>query len=104
MCHGLSTNTKGYDNSSARCTLTVGVSGNIGMRLLVVTASSRSLPAVTWGNAVETFETASYTCPPIRFVSAGPRPLYGTCSMSTLAIIKNSTEARCDVLPTPPVP
>src|SRR5256885_13594261 len=32
---------------------------------------------------------------------AGPAPLYGTCTISARARMRNSSPARCDELPTP---
>ena len=41
------------------------------------------------------------TWPPIRSMSAGPAPLYGTCSMSQPVINLNSSPDRCTEVPLP---
>src|SRR6185295_7158362 len=60
-----------------------GISGKNAERFAVVTASARNLPALTCGSAEASVEIMSCICPPIRSVSAGPSPFYGTCTMST---------------------
>ena len=41
------------------------------------------------------------TWPPIRSVSAGPAPLYGTCSIWQPVIDLNSSPERCTEVPLP---
>ena len=55
--------------------ITVGVLGSAGMRLPVVTASTRSLPALICGIAVEALLKKTSVWPPRRSLMAGPVPL-----------------------------
>ena len=57
----------------------VGISGAVGERVFVVTASARSFPPSTCGHAEGMLSNMNCTCPPIRSVMAGALPLYGTC-------------------------
>src|SRR5215468_430069 len=72
---------------------TVGMSGNTGERVAVVTASARSLPPLTY--SIDEDMVANMTCtgPPSRSTSAGPAPRYGTCTRVTPVIILNSSPA-----------
>ncbi|MNT67001.1 hypothetical protein D3C72_2051110 [compost metagenome] len=70
-------------------------------RLAVVTASMRVCPVRTEARAGGMPENAMSTWPPERSVMACELPLYGTCSMSTLACCANRAPARCSVEPCP---
>src|SRR5262245_60063274 len=80
---------------------TVGTSGSTGERVAGVTANGRSLPVRMC--SVNDSMPSNMTCarPPSRSVSAGAAPRYGTWSMSTPAIILNSSPAMCGVVPLP---
>ena len=54
---------------------TVGISGAPGLRLSVVTASGRSLPARTWPIAAGMVTISKETWPPMVSMRAGPPPL-----------------------------
>lgn len=56
---------------------TVGTSGSDGRRVAVVTASARSLPAFTCGDALTTLSIMIGTCPAMTSISAGPLPCTG---------------------------
>ena len=73
-----------------------------GLRLhVLVTASGRSLPAWMCPSEEATLAKNSGTCPPITSFSAGPPPLYGTCTRLTPARCSNSAPARCWAEPLP---
>jgi len=77
------------------------MSGSASERLVVVTASARSVPALMYPIAAGVDSNVTCTCPPIRLVSEGPAPRYGTCTMSTPAIILNSSPAMWGPVPVP---
>src|SRR6266511_398703 len=70
---------------------TVGSSGSTSERVVLVTASPRSLPALMYSADVGTLSNITCTCPPSKSVSASAPPRYGTCTMSTPVIILNSS-------------
>ena len=65
---------------------TVGTSGSAAARLRPVCASTRSLPPLICGTAPGAFSNIIDTRPAMTSGSAGPLPLYGTCSRSTPAM------------------
>ena len=70
-------------------------------------ASARSpstLPFFTCGVAAVMVSKLYWIWPPIRSVSSGPLPLYGTCSASTPACSLNISSARCCAEPGPAEP
>src|SRR5256886_16766112 len=74
---------------------TVGISDNTSKRVAVVTASGRSLPALMC--SIDSGKGLKITCtwPPSRSVVAGAPPRYGTWTMSTPAVILNSSPTTC---------
>jgi hypothetical protein len=70
-------------------------------RLSVVTASPRTRPAFTCGIAVEGEAKTSCTSFESSAVIAGAPPLYGTCTIFTLAMLWRSSAARWPALPLP---
>src|SRR5215471_19208570 len=81
---------------------TVGMSGNTGERVAVVTASARSLPLLTYSIDEDMVANMTCTCPPSRSTSAGPAPRYGTCTRLTPVIILNSSPKIWFPEPMPP--
>ena len=79
----------------------VGTSGNASERLAVVTASARSLPALTYPIEDGIGSNVTCICPPSKSVSAGPMPRYGTWTRLIPAIIWNSSPATWPGLPLP---
>src|SRR5688572_7209106 len=79
----------------------VGSSGAAMERLAPVTATPRNFPARTCGKLEARFANITETWPAMRSVNAGAAPLYGTCTISTLAIELKSTAARCVDVPLP---
>src|SRR3546814_13736423 len=79
----------------------VGRSGAVGERLAVVTARARSLPPFTWGHDDGMLSNMNCTWPPIRSVTAGALPLYGTFSTSRPARSLNSPPAMWTEVPLP---
>src|SRR4249920_4265381 len=79
----------------------VGSSGAAGERDELVTASALSLPACTCGNTVGMVANNREVWPAIKSVMAGTLPLYGTCTMSTLAMDLNSSPDRWAAVPLP---
>src|SRR5262249_40023527 len=75
---------------------------NTGDRVVVVTASARSLPALTYSIDEDVLANMTCTCPPSRSASAGPAPRYGTCARSTPAIILNNSPNIWFPEPMPP--
>jgi hypothetical protein len=55
-----------------------GTCGSAGERVAVVTARARSLPALMYSIDDEMMANIASTCPPMRSVSAGAPPRYGT--------------------------
>ena len=51
-----------------------------------------------------TLANSTCTCPPIRSISAGFMPLFGTCTISMPALLLSISPARCEALPTPAEP
>src|SRR5215831_3463422 len=79
----------------------VGMSGSTAVRLRLATASARTWPSLICGTTDEAVANIICTCPAITSCSAGAAPLYGTCTMSTLASALNSSPARCAARPWP---
>src|SRR5262249_23099527 len=78
-----------------------GRSGIAGVRLAVVTASPRSLPAWISGSTAPILLNITSTRPGIRSLRAGPAPRYGTCSISIRAMRLNSSPERWTEVPGP---
>src|SRR5688572_25912996 len=70
---------------------TVGTSGVPGQRFVVVTATARTLPDLMWAIDDGRLSKPIWICPPMRSMSIGPAPLYGTWTISTPAIIFSSS-------------
>src|SRR5205085_11601888 len=81
---------------------TVGMSGSASERVVVVTASARSLPALMYSIDEGIEANITCTCPPSRSVSAGAPPRYGTWTMLTPAIILNCSPDTWGGVPLPP--
>src|SRR4029079_7266367 len=79
----------------------VGTSGSAAERSALVTASARNLPALMNESDDGRLSNINCTCPPIRSVSAGLLPLYGTCVISTPVIVLNSSPDRWIDVPLP---
>jgi hypothetical protein len=88
--------------SGSPASIIVGTSGASGERLGLVTASARSAPDFTCGSEVVIVSNIIVTWPPRRSLSAGALPLYGTWTMSTLAVVFRSSPDRCAPAPAPP--
>ena len=58
------------------------MSGSIGLRVPLETASGFNLPALIWLAEVPMPSKAMSTLPASRSCIIGPAPLYGTCTMS----------------------
>ena len=78
---------------STPASFTVGTSGIRAERLGPATASARSLPDLTCGNAVKRLGNMNCVCPPIVSLTAGAEPLYGAPSITTPALSLNSSAA-----------
>src|SRR5690606_16241210 len=76
-----------------------GTSGTVGKRLALVTASALTFPVSMSGIAGEIVENIIGIRPPRRSVSAPGTPLYGTWTMSSPALVLNSSMVRCGALP-----
>ena len=63
----------------------------------------RDFPARTNGSAEGRPSIIRGTCPPSRSLVAGGLPLYGTCTISTPAMILNSSPERWEPVPLPAV-
>src|SRR5262245_9040545 len=61
----------------------VGTSGSADERCLLVTASARSLPSLTWGTCEESAANTMGVWPGTAAATAGPLPLKGTCMRSS---------------------
>ncbi|CFP59158.1 Uncharacterised protein [Bordetella pertussis] len=82
----------------------MGTSGSSAERSLEVTARACSLPALMKGIALEAVTTARPIWLPSTSLSAGPQPLYGTCTICVLALTLSSSPARCCGVPLPHEP
>src|SRR5262245_40409156 len=67
------------------------MSGSASDRVVEVTASAGRWRALTYSIDETIVGKNTCTCRPRRSASAGPPPRYGTCTMSTPAIILNSS-------------
>src|SRR6516165_5278641 len=74
------------------------------MRVAPVTASARSVPALTYDIAEPGVVNTICTWPAIKSVIAGASPRYGTSAILRPAIMLNSAPATWPVEPMPPEP
>ena len=72
----------------------MGKWGSAADRMAVLTASARSVPALTCGATCETDTKPSCTCPPIMSVMSGPVPRQGTCFMRMPVSLTTRPAAR----------
>ena len=79
----------------------VGTSGSSAERTRSVTASARSAPDFTCGNAADSVGKLKSTCPESVSTSAGPPPRYGTCRMKVPVESLNISPQMWNVVPTP---
>src|SRR5712671_6679284 len=79
----------------------VGTSGRIGLRVLPVTASARSVPPLICAAADATVLNPIGLCPPTIADTDGPAPLYGTCTRSRPSDCRICSPARCACVPAP---
>src|SRR5262249_13396464 len=99
---GAPTPVQNLDSYPGTNSATVGMSGNTGERVAVVTASARSLPPLTYSIDEDIVANMTCTCPLSRSTSAGPAPRYGTCTRLTPVIILNSSPKIWFPEPMPP--
>src|SRR5215213_977652 len=78
-----------------------GASGHEATGLRLVTPRIRSFPAFACPSDTDGCANVIWTCPATRSVIDGAEPLYGMCTISSLAIVRKSSSARCAP---PPVP
>ena len=76
------------------CSATVGTSGSADGRFAPALASARTLLAATCGNTTGMRSKNIWTWPAMRSFIAGPAPRYGTCTISMLAMLLNSSPER----------
>jgi hypothetical protein len=105
-CAGVPAGTnKPYQNeisySGSPASAMPGTPGTSGVRLRLVTARARSLPACTSGRTEGGVANESCVSPASTDCTAGAPPLNGTCTMSIPARRTNSTAARCGAEPLP---
>src|SRR5579883_28269 len=79
----------------------VGTSGSEDMRFSLPTAISLSWPLFTSASETPRLSNMMSTSPASRPCRAGADPRYGTWVNFTPAIISNSSEVRCEVVPLP---
>src|SRR6185436_20133381 len=79
----------------------VGICGNCGERLPVLTASASRRPSLIWPTAVLSGVQVYCVRPPIVSVSDSGEPLSGTCTASIAAAMRNFSAQMCAALPTP---
>ncbi len=89
----------GYPSST-----TVGTSGAIDARLVLVTASSRSLPDFWNCTFCGSVSMANRIVPPSRSLCIGEEPLYPTWVSLMPASFAKSSPTMCPIEPTPPLP
>src|SRR5439155_14995997 len=65
------------------------------------TASARILPPLMWPSDEGRLSKSTCTWPAMRSVSAGPAPLYGTCSILHPVIDMKSSPDMCTDVPLP---
>ena len=73
----------------------VGTSGRLSSRFKPDTDSARSLPPRMCGLTEVGTVNMMPTWPPKRSITAGPAPLYGTCTILVLVIRRNSSPINC---------
>ena len=78
-----------------------GTSGTTGVRSFDVTPSARTFFARYCTRAPGILSKIMWTWPARRSCIAGAAPRYGTCTISTPAIILKSSPDRCSVVPLP---
>ena len=79
----------------------LGTSGNACDRILLVTASARSLPSLTWGTAGGNDVNAIGVCPASVEPTARPALLNGTCTRSRPSDRRKCSPMRCGGVPVP---
>src|SRR5262245_11645397 len=79
----------------------VGTSGKVGTRVLLVTASARSLQSLMCCQAGGGVRHDSGVCPARFEPIARPPLLNGTCTRSSLSDSRNNSPSRCDGVPVP---
>src|SRR3989442_1454967 len=80
---------------------TVGNSGTAGERLGPVTASPRTLPALTWGTIAGMLSNSRSICPATKPVIACCASLYGTCTICAPVISLNNSMPTWGLVPLP---
>ena len=88
-------------NPGSAASAMVGKSGNCAERFAVVTASARSRPAFTCGNAVGIASNIACTCPAMMSMCASGLDLYAMCSIVIPDIDLNSSPERWIEPPAP---
>src|SRR5258705_13668100 len=83
---------------------TVGSSGMNAERRFAVTPNATSFPDLMCGMTGESWGKEIWNSPPSMATSAGPEPLYGTCSILILLREAKSAPLRGLGVPTPPDP
>src|SRR5215213_4500674 len=81
-----------------------GRSGAKNARSDVDTPRARSLPDWTCGHELVAASIAASTCPPIRSVTIGAEPLYGTWTIFVPVFCMKSSIAMCNDEPDPDEP
>ena len=87
-------------NPLSPCSSMVGRSGSSADRLLSAMAMGRSRSDRS-ESMPGTLANSAWTWPPMRSMSAGFMPLFGTWTISMPAMVLSSSPARCEALPTP---
>ena len=77
------------------------MSGAEAVRFRVVTASARSLPERACESAADAVRKRNGTCPASTSATAGPPPLYGTCTMLIPVLSFSSSAAMWPGVPLP---
>jgi hypothetical protein len=78
--------------------------GNCCVRVALVTASARSLPAWTWGPGDVVKVQAKSSWPPTRSVSICGSERYGTTVIRAPVSAMNASKVMCAVVPIPGTP
>src|SRR5690349_2657897 len=79
----------------------LGTSGSAGDRILLVTASARSLPSLMCGTAGGSDVNAIGVCPASVELTASPALLNGTCTRSRPSDWRKCSPIRCGGVPVP---
>src|SRR5688572_15091116 len=97
----ISPNQPSKTQSGTPASTIVGSCGNADERLLLLTASGRTLPALMWGEARIAGANVISRRPERISVIASAKPLNGTCTILMPAVLRKISPLMCEFEPIP---